>query len=386
MKPARIILTLVLLVTAVAVWVFTRRVPEPPGEPQPSALAATSKPSRIIRPAGAPLEIKAPLGLPPVPLPANNPPTAESVALGRRLYYDPILSVDNTVACATCHHPKFCFTDGRQFSEGVQKQRGGRNAPTVINAAYYTLQFWDGRAPSLEKQAEGPVQNPIEMAHTLEGVEKKLMADPSYVVELEKAFGPGPITYGMVGKAVASFERTVISGNSPFDRYFYGGDKRALSESARRGVGVFRDPKKGNCAACHTIGETYALFTDNKFHNIGVGVKLGAGGQPEVTDPGRYAVTKNEADRGAFKTPTLRNIAQTAPYMHDGSLKTLKDVVDFYVGGGNSNPHLDKEIRALDFLTGRERQDLVAFLESLTGELPPGVGPPQGPLQARSAN
>jgi cytochrome c peroxidase len=381
MKPARIILTLVLVVAAVTVWVFTRRAPEPPGEPQPSALAATNKPSRIIRPAGATLEIKAPLGLPPVPLPGDNPPTAETVALGRRLYYDPSLSVDNTVACATCHNPKFGFTDGQQFSEGVKKQKGGRNAPTVINAAYYTLQFWDGRAPSLEKQAEGPVQNPVEMAHTLQGVEKKLMAAPSYVAEFEEAFGPGRITYEMVEKAIASFERTVLSGNSPFDRYFYGGDKRALSESARRGLGVFRDPKKGNCAACHTIGETHALFTDNKFHNIGVGVK-----NMQVTDPGRDAVTKNEADRGAFKTPTLRNIAKTGPYMHDGSLRTLKDVVDFYVGGGNSNPHLDKEIRALDFLTGQERKDSVAFLESLTGEMPRDIGPPKASPPARSRN
>jgi len=379
MKPVRIILTLVLVVAAVAVWVFTRRAPEPPGEPQPSALAATSKPSRIIRPAGAPLEIKAPLGLPPVPLPGDNPPTAETVALGRRLYYAPALSVDNTVACATCHHPKFGFTDGQQFSEGVKKQKGGRNAPTVINAAYYSLQFWDGRAPSLEKQAEGPVQNPMEMAHTLEGVEQKLTADPAYVAQFETAFGPGPITYEMVERAIATFERTIISGNSPFDRYFYGGDKRALSESARRGLEVFRDPKRGNCTACHTVGEKHALFTDNKFHNIGVGVK-----NFQVTDPGRYAVTRNEADRGAFKTPTLRNIAQTGPYMHDGSLKTLKDVVDFYVGGGNSNPHLDKEIHALDFLTGQDRKDLVAFLETLTGEMPRDVGPPQGSPRARS--
>ena len=140
---------------------------------------------------------------------------------------------------------------------------------------------------------------------------------------------------------------------------------------------MFRDPKKGNCAECHTIGEKHALFADNKFHNLGVGVKLALGGVPELTDQGRYDVTKNDADRGAFKTPSLRNVAQTAPYMHDGSLKTLKEVVDLYVGGGNSNPHLDKEIRELDFLSGRERADLAAFLESLTGEMPPMIGPPE---------
>ncbi|MDA2926589.1 cytochrome-c peroxidase [Acidobacteria bacterium AH-259-G07] len=158
-------------------------------------------------PIGTPVQIEAPLGLPPVPIPADNPPTAETIALGRRLYYDPILSVDNTVACGTCHKPELGFSDGKPVSQGVHGQKGTRNAPTVFNAAYYTTQFWDGRAPNLEKQAEGPVQNPIEMAHTLEGVEKKLMADPSYRQEFEKAFGPGAISYETVGKAIASFER-----------------------------------------------------------------------------------------------------------------------------------------------------------------------------------
>ncbi len=323
-------------------------------------------------PTGTPAKIKPPLGLPSVPIPADNPPTAETIALGRRLYYDPILSVDNTIACATCHNPEFGFTDGQQFSTGVKGQKGGRNAPTVINAAYNITQFWDGRSPSLEKQAEGPVQNPLEMANKLEGAAQKLWADASYRAAFEKAFGPGPITYEKVEKAIASFERTVISGNSPFDRYFYGANKSALSASARRGLEVFRDPQKGNCAACHTIGEKDALFTDNKFHNIGVGADY----RGNYKDVGRYNVTHNEADKGAFKTPTLRNIAKTGPYMHDGSLKTLKDVMDFYVGGGNSNPHLDKEIRALDFLSGPQRADLGAFLESLTGEMPPNVGPP----------
>ena len=360
------VLGVVLIVVGLLLYRARKPEPAPPAKAPPAAM-----------PRGTPIEVQAPLGLPPVPIPADNPPTAETVALGRLLYYDPILSVDNTVACATCHHPDFGFTDGKQFSEGVGGQKGGRNAPTVFNAAYYTTQFWDARAPSLEKQAEGPVENPVEMAHTLEGVEKKLTADASYRAAFEKAFGPGPITYEKVEKAIASFERTVVSGNSPFDRYFYGGDKSALSKAARRGLEVFRDSEKGDCAECHTIGEKHALFTDNKFHNIGVGVKLVLGGVPELTDQGRFDVTKNEADRGAFKTPSLRNIAQTSPYMHDGSLKTLKEVVDLYVGGGNSNPHLDKEIRELDFLSGRERADLVAFLESLTGEMPPDVGPPE---------
>ncbi|MBI3694193.1 MAG: cytochrome-c peroxidase [Acidobacteria bacterium] len=332
-------------------------------EPPPAAAPAVPK--------GAPIQITAPLGLPPVPAPADNPPTAETVALGRRLYYDPKLSVDNTVSCASCHGPEHGFTDGKSFSEGVKGQKGGRNAPTVFNAAYFTLQFWDGRAPSLEKQAEGPMQNPIEMAHTPQGVEKRVAADPSYVPDFEKAFGPGRITFEKVTKAIASFERTVVSGNSPFDKFMYGGDKKALSAAAQRGLAIFRDPKKGNCNACHTIEEKYALFTDNKFHNLGVG----ADGD-KLKDLGRYEVTKNEADKGAFKTPSLRNVTLTGPYMHDGSLATLKDVIDFYVGGGNSNPWRDKEIKSLDFLSRRDRDDLVAFMESLTGEIPGNVGKP----------
>jgi cytochrome c peroxidase len=210
------------------------------------------------------------------------------------------------------------------------------------------------------------------MAHTLEGVEQKLTADPTYQAEFEKAFGPGLITFEKVEKAIASFERTVISGNSPFDRYFYGGDETALSEAAKRGLEILRDPQKGNCTACHAIG----LFTDNQFHNIGVGVD----DQGELTDLGRYEVTKKDSDRGAFKTPSLRNIALTGPYMHDGSLKTLKEVVDFYIGGGNSNPHLDPQLKVLTPTTETGEvnwsgADLEAFLEALTGEIPPNVGP-----------
>jgi len=338
------------------------------------------------KPIGAVIEIKAPLGLPPVPIPADNPPTTETVALGRKLYYDTGLSVDNTVSCASCHDPKFGFSDGHQFSDGVQKQKGDRNSPTVFNSAYYTLQFWDGRAPSLEKQAEGPVQNPVEMANTLENVEKRLNADPTYRAEFKKAFGADTITYEMVEKCIASFERTVVSGNSPFDRYMYGGDKKAMSASAIRGLEVFRNAKKGDCAVCHTIDEKYALFTDNKFHNLGMGVKLNINGETELTDLGRFKVTKVEADKGAFKTPSLRNIALTAPYMHDGSHKNLKEVIDFYVGGGNSNAYRDKEIHPLDFLTGQELADLQEFLKSLTGEIPPNVGPPAAAGPAASLN
>jgi len=332
---------------------------------------------RAIRPAsptGAPVKIAAPLGLPPVVSPADNPPTADTIALGRKLYYDTALSVDNTVACASCHHPDHGFSDARTVSTGVQGKTGTRNSPTVFNSAYFSTQFWDGRAPSLEVQAEGPVQNPVEMAHTLKGVEQRLMKDPEYRRLFKQAFGSDNITYEMVEKSIASFERTVISGNSPFDRYYYGHDPKAMTPAAIRGFKVFSSADKGNCTACHVIGQDYALFTDNKFHNLGVGV-LDVEGK-EFADLGRYQVTKNDPDRGAFKTPSLRNVALTAPYFHDGSLKTLKDVVDYYIGAGNSNPYLDKQIHTLDFLSGQERADLVAFLESLTGEMPPDVGPP----------
>lgn len=322
-------------------------------------------------PAGTAIEIKPPLGLPPIPFPADNPPTAETIEMGRRLYYDPVLSVDNTVSCASCHHPDHGFSDGKRVSTGVQGKTGTCNSPTVFNSAYFEVQFWDGRAPSLEKQAEGPVQNPVEMAHTLEGAVSKLTADPSYKVQFAKAFGPGPITYEMVAKGIASFERTVVSANSAFDRWKYGKDEKAVSEAVKRGFEVFSSPKKGNCTACHVVGSEYALFTDNKFHNIGIGADI-----DKIKDAGRFTVTQKEEDRGAFKTPSLRNVALTAPYMHDGNLKTLKEVIDFYIGGGNSNAHLDKNIHVLDFLTGQERADLQAFLESLTGDMPAMSGPP----------
>jgi cytochrome c peroxidase len=323
------------------------------------------------RPIGQPIAIEAPLGLPPVPIPADNPPTADTVALGRRLYYDNQLSGDNTVACANCHNPSMAFTDGRSTSLGVGGKSGTRNAPTVLDAAYNPLQFWDGRAKSLEDQAGGPIQNPVEMNQPHEAMVAKISKLKEYQAAFDKAFGPGKITVDKVEKSIASFERTLISGNSAFDRYQYGGDKTAMSESAIRGLAIFKDKQKGNCVVCHTIGDTYALFTDGKFHNIGEGIDSNG----DLKDLGRYEQTHVDADRGAFKTPTLRNIAKTGPYMHDGSVKTLKEVVDFYVGGGTSNPYLDKEIRELH-LKGSERADLVAFLEALTCETPANSGPP----------
>ncbi len=334
--------------------------------PEPESAPVSSMPI------GQSVVVKAPLGLPAVPIPSDNPPTVETIALGRRLYYDPALSVDGTISCSSCHRPDAGFADPDQFSSGVGGKKGGRQAPSVINAAYYTTQFWDGREPSLEAQALGPIANPIEMAHTLDALEEQLNADAGYVDQFEKAFGPGGVTRDRLKKAIASFERTVLSGNSPFDRFLYGGEAGALSEEAKRGLEVFRNPEKGNCAVCHTLEDDQALFSDSKFHNLGVGANLDG----TLADEGRFAVTNKDEDRGAFKTPTLRNIAQTAPYMHDGSLKTLKEVIDFYVGAGNSNDWLDKDLKELDHLTGQERTDLEAFLNALTAEMPAETGLP----------
>ena len=322
------------------------------------------------RPIGAVVTIQPPLGLPAIPIPADNPPTAETIALGRRLFYDNRMSKDNTVSCASCHNPKLGFADGLQISRGVRGMTGVRNAPAIVNAAYLPLQFWDGRAVSLEQQAASPIMDPVEMNQTHEVSLSKLSRDEEYSELFQQAFGTKTITLGRVENALASFERTILSGDSAFDRYEFAGDKTALTPAQVRGLEIFKDTKRGNCAVCHTIGSSYALFTDNKFHNLGEGV----GDDGNLKDEGRFHQTKVEGDHGAFKTPSLRNVANTSPYMHDGHLKTLKDVVDFYAGGGNSNPFLDKEIRAIQ-LSGPERSDLVEFLNSLTGILPRNVGP-----------
>jgi cytochrome c peroxidase len=327
------------------------------------------------RPIGAVEEIKAPLGLPPVPIPADNPPTAQTIALGRQLFYDLRLSKNNSLSCASCHNPKLAFTNGLRFSKGVGGTTGVRNAPTLLNAAYSPLQFWDGRASSLEQQSGAPMVNPLEMDQPHEVSVAKIGKDPRYQREFEQAFGPGAITIEQIEESLASFERTLLSGDSAFDRYAFGGDKTALTPAAIRGLAVFIDPKRGNCAVCHTIDfkDKYALFADGKFHNTGAGVD----GEGKFSDLGRFSETRLEADRGAFKTPTLRNVALSGPYMHDGSLKTLRDVIDFYAGGGNSNPDLDKEMKAIS-LSGQDRTDLVDLLESLTGGMPKNVGPAQG--------
>jgi len=265
---------------------------------------------------GLAVNVTAPLGLPSVPVPNNNPMTAEKVALGRALFYDRRLSSDNSVSCSSCHNPLLGFTDGAMHSTGVGGKTGKRNAISILNAAYDPVQFWDGRAATLEAQVGTPMEDPDEMNQPHAITVAKLQKDPILQSQFDSAFGPGPITIGKIGKAIASFERMLISGNSAFDRYQFGGDKTALSPAAIRGLAIFQDKDKGNCAVCHTINSQYALFTDGKFHNTGEGVDE----EGNLADPGRYAETKVDTDRGAFKTPGLRNVAQSAPYMHDGKL------------------------------------------------------------------
>lgn len=302
-----------------------------------------------------------PAGLPALKHPQDNPSTPEKIALGKQLYFDGRLSADGKVSCATCHDPAKGFSNGEQFATGVEGKKGGRNSPTVINTAYQTFQFWDGRAGTLEQQALGPIQNPIEMNMTLDAVVAKLNGIEGYKKQFQQVFGTDVTSEG-IARAIAAYERTVLSGDAPYDK-FKAGDKSALSEAAQRGMKLFFG--KANCSACHSGPN----FTDNSFHNIGV-----AG-----DDVGREAISKMAGDKGAFKTPTLREIARTAPYMHDGSQKTLEEVVAHYNKGGNSHPQLDEEVYALK-LTNEQIADIVTFLkEGLSSSSYPNHTAPELP-------
>ena len=280
--------------------------------------------------------------------PKDNQPTAEKISLGKQLYFDGRLSKDNTVSCASCHAPDKGFSNGERFATGVGGAKGGRSAPSVINAAYYDQQFWDGRMNTLEEQALGPIQNPIEMAMTLDAVVLKLNQIDGYKQQFQKVFGTDVNSAG-IAKAIAAYERTVLSGDAPFDK-FQAGDKKALSDEAQRGMKLFFG--KARCSACHTGPN----FSDNGYHNLGVGMDA------KEPDIGREAVSKLVGDRGAFKTPMLREIAKTAPYMHDGSLKTLADVIEHYNKAGIANEWLDEEMVPLN-LTATEKADLVTFMK-----------------------
>lgn len=327
------------------------------------ALAAVP-PKKAAATAAVPL-IRVPLGLPPLPVPADNPMTAEKVELGKMLYFDKRLSKDGTLSCATCHDPRMAWAEHEPTSTGIGKQKGGRNSPTVINAAYATVQFWDGRSPSLEAQALGPIENPIEMGHELGAMIQDLSKVAAYKERFKKVFGT-EITKEGVGKAIAAFERTVLSGNSPYDR-FKAGDAKALSESQKRGLELFNS---AGCAICHKP----PTFSNYRYYNAGVGMDR------QKPDKGRTDVTKSERDLGKFRVPALREVANTAPYFHDGSVATLGDAVALMADGGQDNPSLSPAMKAVREakLTEQDRKDLVEFLKALSGEFP-RIDPPQMP-------
>ncbi|TWU30143.1 cytochrome c peroxidase [Bythopirellula polymerisocia] len=323
----------------------------------------------------------------------ENPLTRAKIELGRQLYFDTRLSVDDSISCASCHDPELGYAKNTRFGVGVRKQEGNRNSPVAYNRILSGAQFWDGRAASLEDQAIGPMANPIEMGSTHEVVIQTISKIPGYKKQFEVIFEDGA-TIENAGKAIASFERTLVTGPAPWDYYqelqnferAYAADiedldalqeedeelydeymelKKAseanpISESAIRGGELFFSDKSG-CTACH-VG---ANFTDEKYHNLGVGMDA------DEPDLGRYEVTKEDVDRGAFKTPTVRNIAFSGPYMHDGSQETLEEVVEWYAKGGHPNPYLSEKVKKLD-LTDQDKADLVAFMkEGLTGSFPP---------------
>jgi cytochrome c peroxidase len=282
-------------------------------------------------------------------VPKDNPLTSDRVALGRKLFFDPILSTDNSVACATCHRPDKGFSSGDAKPRGIRDQALKRKAPSLFNRAYGSAFFWDGRDSTLETQALKPIEDPTEMGSKLADVLKRLQENKEYKAQFERAF-PDGVTAANLGKAIASFERMLLRGDSAVDRFRRKGDHAALSPSERHGLWIYES--KGRCWRCHSG----ANFTDEQFHNTGV-----SWGKD---DKGRSAITKHDDDRGKFKTPTLRGVALSGPYMHDASLKTLEDVVDFYNRGGGTNPNLDSVLGPLG-LTKEEMSDLAAFLKAL---------------------
>ena len=342
-----------------------------------------------------PLQVVLPFGLAAgakqITIPADNPMTRAKIELGRQLYFDKRLSSDRTVSCADCHHPDEGYARHTQFGVGIKGQKGGRNSPVSYNRILSGAQFWDGRAPSLEAQAVGPIASPIEMGNTHPKAVATVKSIVGYRMQFEKIFSDG-VTIENVGKAIATFERAIVTGPSPYDYYeplrsmqlalkddledlealkeddpdvydayiarLKTSKAHPISASAQRGRELFFSKKVG-CTACH-VG---ANLTDEKYHNLGIGM---AANEPDV---GRSAVTRSAKNRGAFKTPTIRNVALTAPYMHDGSLKTLEEVVEWYAKGGHPNAQLSKDIKKIE-LTKQDKADLVAFMKACTGAFP----------------
>lgn len=312
------------------------------------------------------VDFPVPLGLPPIPWPEDDAYSPARAALGKLLFFDGRLSANGAVSCAFCHEPDHAFSGSTRFSTGVNGRSEVRHTPTLINRAWGKSQFWDGRASTLESQVIVPVTNPDEMGMTADQVVQRLRGIRGYAPLFAAAFGDGAITFERVAQALATFERTIMSGNSAYDRYL-AGDKSALTKQQKDGLDFFN--KKGECAECHSGPN----FSNEKFANLGIGM------DHANPDPGREAVTKKRGDFGKFKVPTLRDLAHRAPYMHDGRFKTLGEVLDFYAKGELPNPHLDTRLTPF-YMDEQTKQDLLAFLGALNGEgwqkiTPPGVFP-----------
>ena len=311
----------------------------PGGPPPPFGQQGPPPPGRGGR--GGP---GGPDGLAGMNVPAGNPMTPEKIALGRQLFFDTSLSADRTVSCATCHDPKQGFADHQSVAHGIGGGKGTRNAPSLINTGFGREWFWDGRAASLEDQAIGPITNPLEMGLKASDIQARTGHSATEVTN-----------------ALASYLRTIRSRDARID-WFRAGQSQMLTDDERAGFDIFTG--RGQCITCHGGPN----FTDDRFHNTGVGWRDG-----HYADEGRYAVTSDDRDHGAFKTPSLRNVALTAPYMHDGSLATLEAVVDFYSEGGRRNPSQDPRMRPLR-LNETEKRQLVALLKALTGSVSEGLG------------
>jgi cytochrome c peroxidase len=317
----------------------------------PRSFGLAPEKEEMFRPEGP----RVPLGLPPIIWPSKNKYSPEKAELGWLLFFDKRLSADRSVACASCHQPESAFTDGQPVSTGLRGQKGARSAPTLFNCAWSGDLFWDGRAKSLEKQMLGPLTDPIEMGNTEKEVINTLTTIPGYSARFKKVFNEDKITIDQVAKALATFERTLLSGGSAYDRYKTG-DKKALTDLQQEGMEIFFS-SKARCDSCHEG----LNFTNGKYANIGIGM------DKQRPDLGLYNISKQESDKGAFKTPTLREIAHTSPYMHDGSIATLEEIVEHYDKGGVKNQWLHQDIKPLH-LTPREKKALVSFLKSLSGE------------------
>lgn len=313
-------------------------------------------------------ELKIPYGLPPISWPKDNPYTPEKAELGRLLYFDTRLSTDGTISCASCHAPSEVFSDRRPLSIGIQGQKGSRHSMTVINSAYQPILFWDGRAKTLEEQSKGPIANPKEMTLFKDPHEahwdchKRIKGIKGYQMLFKEVFNNDECSMDDIAKAIATFERTVLSGNSPYDRYIKG-DLTAMTREQIHGYQIFNEK---SCIDCHHG----VNFSNGQFANIGIGMN------DPSPDVGRYAITKNLKDFGAFKVSILRETGNNGPFMHDGSLATLEEVIDYYDKGGNPNPHLHPLMQPLH-LKPEEKKALISFLKALNGEGWKHIKPPE---------